>query len=116
MILRKSAIPALLLRIGLAFVLLYAAVSQLMHPFDWTGYLPAFAASAFQPRALVTILAAYNILLAGWLLSGKLLRYAALLCAVTLAGIALLNLSQLIVTFRDIGLVCAALALAFLAW
>ena len=116
MILRKTNIPALLLRIGLAFVLLYAAVSQLLHPFEWTGYLPAFAASTFQPRLLVEAFALYNTLLALWLLSGKWTRYAALLCTATLAGIALFNLNQLIVTFRDIGLAFAALALTFLAW
>jgi len=116
MILRKTNMPALLLRIGLAFVLLYAAMSQLMHPFEWTGYLPPFAIRILQPRLLVNALALYNTLLALWLLSGKWTRYAALLCTATLAGIALLNLNQLIVTFRDIGLAIAALALALLTW
>ena len=116
MIPRKSAMPAVLLRVGLAFVLLYAAFSQLMHPLEWTGYLPGFATNIFQPQALVTILAIYNIALAVWLLSGRWIRYAGLLCASTLAGIALLNLNQLVVTFRDIGLAFAALALVFLTW
>ena len=31
-----------LLRIGLAFVFLYAAISSLMHPDEWVGYLPSF--------------------------------------------------------------------------
>ena len=57
----------------------------------------------------------YELVLALWLISGRFLRYSALLCAVTLAGIVLTNPSQLITTFRDIGLICMALALVFVS-
>ncbi len=105
-------LPALLLRIGLAVVFLYAAVSSLRHPLDWTGYVPTFATRFVAITTFVKLMAIYELVLSALLLVGKYRRYVGLLCAVTLAGIVLVNLGQLITTFRDIGLLFAALALA----
>ncbi|HET7059872.1 MAG TPA: DoxX family membrane protein [Candidatus Saccharimonadales bacterium] len=102
-----------LLRIGLAAVFLYAAVGALQHPLEWAGFLPSFLRAAMSPTTLVKLVAVYELALVAWLLSGKYVRYAALLCAVTLAGIIVTNPSQLIITFRDIGLLFMALALFF---
>ena len=104
---------SLLLRIGLAAVFLYAAVSSLQHPVEWIGFLPAFMRDAVPGAALIKIFAVYELALAAWLLSGRRARYAGLLSAATLAGIVVANPGQLIVTFRDIGLVFMALALFF---
>lgn len=104
---------AWLLKIGLAIVLLYAAISSLQHPFEWVGYLPAMLTKTISGTTLIKIFAVYELALAVWLLSGKYVRYAALLTALTLLGIVATNPSQLIITFRDIGLACMALALAF---
>jgi hypothetical protein len=103
-----------LLQLGLAIVFLYAAISSLLSPLDWTGFLPTFLTGLAPSLMVLKILAVYEILLAVWLLSGRYLRYAAWLTALTLAGIILTNPTQLIVTFRDIGLLFAALALAAL--
>jgi uncharacterized membrane protein YphA (DoxX/SURF4 family) len=102
-----------LLRLGLAFVFIYAGVSSLQHPLYWTGYLPHFLTQNIAALTLIKIFAIYELILAAWLLSGKYIRYAAALYALTLAGIVVATPSQLIITFRDIGLVCMALALAF---
>lgn len=109
----NSGAVSWLLRIGLAFVFLYAATASLQHPLVWAVYLPAFLTKAIAATTLIKILAVYELALVVWLLSGKLLRYCALLCALTLAGIVLTNPSQLITTFRDVGLVFMALALFF---
>jgi hypothetical protein len=61
---------------------------------------------------LLTGFSVYELLLAGWLLSGVYVRYAALLCAATLAGIVVTNFELFAITFRDIALIFAALALA----
>ena len=102
-----------LLRIGLAFVFLYAATASLQHPLVWAVYLPAFMTKAIAATTLIKILAVYELALVVWLLSGRLLRYCALLCALTLTGIVITNPTQLITTFRDVGLVFMALALFF---
>ena len=102
---------SLLLGIGLAFVFAYAAVSSFMHPFEWVGYVPTFLTRFAAPATLVKLIALYELFLAAWLLSAKYRKYAALLSAVTLAGIIVLNWGQMIVTFRDVGLLFMALAL-----
>jgi hypothetical protein len=61
---------------------------------------------------LLKFFAVYELVLAAWLLSGVYVRYAGLLCAATLAGITLSNFSLFAISFRDIGLMFAALALA----
>src|ERR1700722_2121454 len=90
-----------LLRIGLAIGFLYASISSLQHPLEWVGFLPTFMTKAVAATTLIKVLALYELGLVVWLISGKLLKYGALLCAVTLAGIVVVNLSQLITTFRD---------------
>jgi uncharacterized membrane protein YphA (DoxX/SURF4 family) len=106
-------ITSWLLRIGLGVVFLYAGISSLQHPLEWVGFLPMFLTKIVTATTLIKIFAIYELGLVLWLISGKLLRYCALLCALTLAGIVLTNPTQLITTFRDIGLACMALALAF---
>lgn len=104
-----------LLRLGLAFVFLYAAVSSFQHPLEWIGYLPGFLTKTIDAHTALKIFSVIEILLALWLLTGKFLRYAALLAAVMLASVIVVNPGQLLITFRDAGLVAAALALACLA-
>jgi hypothetical protein len=53
----------------------------------------------------------FEIALSAWLLSGLYAKYSALLAAAMLAGIVVLNPLLLPITFRDVGLFIAALAL-----
>lgn len=104
--------PQLLLRAGLAIIFLYAAISSFTNPQDWVGYLPSFATKMVDSRLLLHIFSVYEMLLAIFLLAGVFTRYVALLCAATLAGIVAFNSSLFAITFRDIALIFAALALA----
>ena len=114
-IISNSHLPALLLRVGLGIVFLYAAIDSLVHPNDWIGFLPSLLADRLSADLLLTGFSGYQLFLAVWLFSGVYLRYAAFLAAATLAGIILFNTSLLLITFRDIALLFAALALAVLA-
>lgn len=107
-------ITSWVLRIGLAIVFLYAGISSLQHPLEWVGFLPGFMTKVIAATTLIKVFAIYELGLAVWLISGKLIRYSALLCTLTLAGIVITNPGQLITTFRDIGLAFMALALIFL--
>jgi uncharacterized membrane protein YphA (DoxX/SURF4 family) len=111
-IFKSAKLTPLLLRVGLSVILLYASISAFKNPQDWVGYLPQFMRTAVDPTALLHVFSAYEFLVALWLLSGKYTRYAALLCAATLAGIVASNFSLFAITFRDIALIFAALALA----
>lgn len=103
----------LFLRAGLGVIFLYAAISSFSNPEDWVGYIPQFARDAVQAETLLKFFSIYEFLLALWLLSGKYVRYAALLSALTLAGIVVSNFSLFAITFRDIALIFASLALFF---
>jgi len=108
----KPTLTGWLLRFSLAFVFGYAGIAALLEPSVWSGFLPQFVLTTIDPLLAIRLVAGYELLLATWLLSGWQLRYAAGLGALTLAGITLANLQELIITFRDIGLLLAALALA----
>lgn len=110
----KHGMTALLLRLGLAFIFGFAAIDSLFNPNDWVGYLPKVATNFIQSDLLLKLLSVYELVLATWLLVGKQVRFAAMLSALTLAGIAVSNINLFIISFRDVGLVFAALALAFL--
>lgn len=110
----NTRVARLLLQTGLATVFLYAGVASYVHPSDWIGYLPSFARGALDPKLLLKVFSAYEVLLALWLLSGKYTRYAAGLAAMTLVGIVVFNFNLLAITFRDIALIFAALALILL--
>jgi len=110
---KNHLITSWLLRIGLAVVFIYAAVASLQHPLEWIGFLPTFIRNVLPGTSVIKVFAVYEAALAGWLLSGKYARFAGLLSAATLTGIVIANPTQLITTFRDIGLVFMALALFF---
>ena len=113
-LLRNNQLSGWLLRIGLCVTFLYAAISSLVSPNDWIGYLPSMLTAHFSGTSLLKFSSVYEILLSLWLLSGVYVRYAALLCALTLVGIVASNYHLLPITFRDIAIIFAALALAAL--
>lgn len=108
---KKKDLPQIFLRIGLATIFTYAAVSSFVNPQDWVGYLPGFATDIITDTTLLTVFSVYELFLALWLLSGKYIKYVGALCAMTLAGIILFNFNLFIITFRDIALIFACLAL-----
>lgn len=108
-------LASLLLRFGLAFVFAYAAIDSLIHPNDWVGYMPHIADGIISPLTLLKIVSVYQLVLSAWLLVGRYARYAGLLSALTLAGITTANLGVFSITFRDVGLTVAAVALIFVA-
>jgi len=107
----KNVAP-LMLRLGLATVFVYAAVASFVAPREWVGYLPHVLTAHVQADLLLHFFSVYELLLAAWLLSGVYVRFAGLLCALTLVGIVASNFSLFAISFRDIGLAFAALALA----
>lgn len=110
----KPNLPSLLLRVGLAFVFLYAGIASLQQPLAWEGYVPHFISSVLGITTGLRVIAIGEIVLGMWLLVGKFAKYAAALSALMFAGIILVNLNELLITFRDVGLLFAALALYFI--
>jgi hypothetical protein len=108
--------PAIIIfRWGLAFVFFYAAVAALRHPEAWIGFLPGFLTDIFPGRLLIAGFSIYQLILAVWLFTGKKLTWSSVLAAATLVGITATNFEIIDLTFRDVGLAMAALALFELA-
>jgi len=104
-----------LLRIGLAVVFLYAAISSFANPEDWIGFLPSIITASLPAETVLKLFSIGEIALAAWLLIGIYARWAALAAAAMLAGIVISNPTLFAISFRDAGLFFAALALFFLA-
>lgn len=109
----KNNLTPLLLRAGLAIVFIYASISSLKNPQDWVGYLPQVAKDLVSADVLLKAFSVYELALAVWLLSGRYVAYAGVLSALTLSGIVLSNFSLFAITFRDVALIFASLALVF---
>lgn len=110
----KNQWPSLCLRAGLAFVFIYAAIAAYISPDNWVGYLPNFLTQRIPSVTLLDFFGVLQLILGAWLLSGVFVRWAALFAAAFLAGIIFTSPSQFLITFRDVGLVLMALALAAL--
>jgi hypothetical protein len=110
----NNKIVGILLRAGLASVLLYAAISSLVTPGDWVGYLARFMTEHVSGTMLLYVFSAYELFLAVWLLSGKYRQLAALVSVGTFTGIVITNTGVLAITFRDFTMVFTALGLLFL--
>jgi uncharacterized membrane protein YphA (DoxX/SURF4 family) len=111
---QKQNLPALLLRVGLAFVFAYAAISAFREPAAWVSFVPGFVAHFIQAGTFLHLFSVFELLLAAALLAGKFVKYSAALATLSLAGLLVFNLNSLIVTFRDVGLTFMAAALFFL--
>ena len=99
------------LRLGLAFVFGFAALSSFFEPETFAGYFPAFLPSSWATE-LLPVFAVYEVLLAVSLVAGRQTYRAALLSALTLAAITVANPDAFEVLFRNVAIACAALALA----
>ncbi len=100
------------LRLGLAFIFIYAGVSAFFNPEAWIGFVPGFIGNTIMRGYFLFVHDIINLGLGLWLLSGKRQFYAAIISCLMLAGIILTNLGSFLVTFRDVGLLFAAVALA----
>lgn len=100
------------LRLGLAFVFIYASISAFIDPQSWIGFVPRFI---WNPVTRAYFLFVHDIINLGvgiWLLTGKKQFWAAIVSCLMLAGITVANLSSFLITFRDVGLLLAAISLA----
>ena len=111
----SEKLASLFLRIGLAFVFFYAAVSALIFPENWTGFIPLFLKNLISESFLLLLFSIYEITLGVWLLSNKKIFYASVLSAVTIFFIIIFNFTVLDVVFRDVAILFMAVALAVIS-
>lgn len=100
----------LLLRIAVAFPLIWAGVSQLQNPTNWIGFVPAWLAGIVDPEAFLGIHSFFNLIIGVGLLAGFWRITFSAAAAASLASI-LVFYGVDDVTFRDVGLAIVAFAL-----
>ena len=114
--------PAWPLRIGLGLMFVYSGTGLIRQPLDWQGFLPpwfgGFVGNFLPLPTYLAIQGAGELLMAAVFLLPfvplLIVRVAAVVAALEFAGILLFTGLDL-VTFRDIGLLGGAIALALLA-
>lgn len=111
---KSTNIASLLIRIGLGLIFVYAGYSALREPELWVDFVPKFLAVVAPPTTILHVLSIFHLILAGWLVWGRLLWISAPIAAAMLIGIVVANPGVFIITFRDLGLGICALALLFL--
>ena len=114
MALPKEKLISLLLRLGLAFVFLYAAVASFLDSNSWIGFFPPFLQNLFPQTLLLAGFSIFEIVLGLWLLSGWKIFYAAIVAVLALLGIIVFNLGAFDIVFRDVAILTSAAALAVL--
>lgn len=103
-----------ILRIGLAFTFIYAAISAILAPGNWIGFIPLLLRDALPENAVLYGHIAFNIFIGVWLVANKKIFYASILASLSLLIIIISNLHSLDIVFRDVGLLAAAISLALL--
>lgn len=104
------------LRVGLAVVFLYAAISSLLNPLSWIGFFPSWLRAIIPNTILLFLFSSYEIILSLWLFSSWKIFYAAVLAILTLLGIITTNLGALDIIFRDVAILFMAVSLAVIHW
>lgn len=107
---------SLLLRIGLAFVFIYAAAEAYFTPDVFLTYVPEFVQNMIPISTFLPLFGLGEIILALWLLSGWQVQYPAILAFLLMVGIVVPNIDAFAVLFRNVAIGFAALALAALSW
>lgn len=105
----------LMLRAGLAFSFLYPPIAAYFDPMSWVGYLPYFMRGVVPDEILLHGFGVIEIVLALWLLSGVRAHIPALIMAVILIAIVILNPGNFPVLFRDLSIVAMAIAVFLLS-
>jgi len=103
-----------LLRVALAFALVYAAMAAFITPANWIGYLPQFVTVVVPAEIALIVWSASELIVAAWIMSGW---RTALPAGITAAGLFLMvvfNWGQISILFRDISLGLAAISLLLL--
>lgn len=106
---------ALVLRLGLAFVFAYAAISAFRVPAAWLPYMPGALTKLLHGNESLHVFSVIQLALAAWLLLGKYVKLAAAVAVLMLAGVVIGNFASMLIVFRDVGLLCMAAALFLLA-
>ena len=110
----KLTLISFFLRVGLAVVFLYAAISSFLSPLSWIGFFPLWLRNIIPDTILLFTFSIYEFILSLWLFSSWRAYYAALFSGLTLLAIIAGNIGALDIVFRDVAIFLMAVTLAIL--
>jgi len=106
--------PAFVLRIGLGLTLLYAGAHMIGDTVTWAGFIPPWMYKIVSPSLFLTIHGIGELLLGALFLAGLFLPAISLLTFLDMLSI-MVFYGVDDISFRDFGLMMAALALFLLS-
>jgi len=109
-----TQIADIVLRVGVAFALLYPPINAFGDPNAWVGYFPQFMRGIVEDQLLLSLFGIVEVGLAFWILSGWRIWLPAFATAGLLVGIVVFNIPEFQVLFRDVALAAMSLALALI--
>lgn len=100
------------LRVGVAFVFTYPSIAAVYDPMSWLGYFPAFLKNNIPAMPLSLGFAAFELILAVWIISGKKIFIPSVITSLLLIAIIGFNLDKFPTLFRNVAILSATIALA----
>lgn len=110
----RHHLASITLRMGLAFVFIYAALISFLSPAEWIGYFPDLITALLPDKIVVGAFSIYQIVLAVSILFKHDVTWPALLASLTLIAVIASNVSDPGTAFLNVGLALSALALMFI--
>lgn len=114
MYMEKKQIAVWALRLGLAFAFLYPAISSLITPSDWIGFVPRAMRELFGGDQFLTVFSIIEILIGAGVLFMRRPLISLYAAIGVLAVVVYFNLGAFDLVFRDISIIAMAIALAVL--
>lgn len=111
----NQQISSLLIRMGLAFVFLYAALFMTLSPEKYIDYFPPFMRELVPGYLLLHAFAIFEVVLSFLLIIGKFTFITAIISFLTMLVLTVVNLDRFPVLFRNVSIILSALALAFMS-
>ena len=103
------------MRIGVAFAFIYPAVAGFFTPYSWVGFFPLFMLNLVPGTILLPIFGLFEILLATLILFTKRPFYPAVIAALVLLLILILDFKTMDIIFRDVSILLMAAVLAVIS-
>ena len=108
---KSDRLVSLLIRLGLAFVFLWAAVFMTFYPEKYIHYFPQFMRDLVPGYLLLHVFAVFEVILSFFLIIGRFTFIAAIISFLTMLSLTMVNLGEFPVLFRNVSIILSALAL-----
>lgn len=111
---KEISIVWFLLRFGVAFTFLFAAVSAFINPAPWLSYFPPFLRDHMSDTALLWIWGGAETIIGLWILSGRRIFLPSIAASGLMLGIFIFDFGSIHIIFRNVCILSTSIALAIM--